>query len=126
MRKLLIRTLSQLSKLPIIGKTFWLYLAAAAAGDSARAIQAEQYKYAFHIVQRFEGDEIDDPYLSRCQYHLGYLLFRGLGTEKDTRRAIVVLERAASNGSRNAIDFMRQRSKRLEKGETGEHFQPNM
>jgi len=126
MRKLLLRTINHLSKWPLIGSTFRTYLAAAAVGESSRAIKAENFDYAFHVVQRFEQDEIEDSYLSHCQYFLGYLLFRGLGTEKDVSRAIGIFERAASNGSSDAIDYMRQRAKALKSGKHSESIYPTL
>ncbi len=118
--------MSKLSSVPIIGNMFKTIVAAGALGDSSRAIEAKDYEYAYDIVQRFENDEVDDPYLSHCQYYLGCLLFHGLGTEKDIKRAILVFELAVSNGSSDAIDYMKWRAKKLRAGESNESIVPKL
>ena len=67
---------------------------------------------------------MDNGYLSHCQYYLGCLLFHGLGTQKDIKRAILVFELAVSNGSGDAIEYMKWRAERLKAGESNENIPP--
>ncbi|MCU7871338.1 MAG: SEL1-like repeat protein [Candidatus Thiodiazotropha sp. (ex Lucinoma borealis)] len=124
--KIVPQYLGKLSSVPIVGGMFRLFLAAGALGDSSRAIETTNYKHAYGIVQQFENDEIDDPCLSHCQYYLGYLLFHGLGTKKNIKRAILVFECAASNGYRDAIDYMKCRAELLGAGVSNEDIEPKL
>ena len=108
MTKYFILILNTLSKLPIGGTFFKTFLAAAAVGSGSTAIKNKNYKYAFHILKRFEHDEIDDVWVASCQYMLGNLYLNGLGTTKNEKKAITIFQASASAGNRDAITYMRR------------------
>lgn len=108
MRKLFIIILNWLSRSPIGGRFFRTLLAAAAVGDGSRAIKSKDYKNAYHILSRFEKDQIDDVWVASCQYMLGTLYLYGHGITKNEEKAISIFQLAASAGNSDAISFMRR------------------
>jgi TPR repeat protein len=108
MRKVFIVLLNWLSRSPLGGRFFKTLLAAAAVGDGSRAIKSKDYENAYHILRRFEKDQIDDVWVASCQYMLGTLYLDGQGISKNEEKAISVFQLAASAGNDEAIRFMRR------------------
>ena len=113
--KLVILSLKCFIKLHVFPDLFKSFVAAYTVGEVTELYNQQQYDKSYSKLKPIANYNIDSPYLGKCLYMLAIHYINGFGVDESMTRARMYLEKAATQGSDEAILLLAELKEKTKK-----------